>query len=57
MIAVTIDGPMRVFKPTGVAAGVNLAGEARDQVLSEDSQRALDIEEPAYALLALSRLS
>ena len=56
VIAVTIDGPMRVFKPTGVAAGVNLAGEARDLVLSEDSTT-LDVEEPAYALLALARLS
>lgn len=56
VISVAADGRLQVLRPVTVEPGVSLAGEARDTV-SAVERRELPCSEPAFALLALSRVA
>ena len=56
VVGLAANGELLVGTPGGVTPGTNLAGEPRDQVQVE-SARPLACREPAFALLALSRVA
>jgi hypothetical protein len=56
VISLSPAGGLQIMRPVTVEPGVSLAGEARDSV-SAVERRVLPCVEPAFALLALSRVA
>lgn len=56
VLSLSQAGVLQIMRPVTVEPGVSLAGEARDSV-SATERRELPCDEPAFALLALTRVA